>query len=128
MHRLRIAAKGLRYTLEFFESVLGEDASTLIEDLKKIQDHLGNLHDAIVAINLLSSYMETGEWNPVDDEKIREEKNFSENKKGIESYLEYMEKELEGLLNTFPEAWEKIRNGEFSERIASMVSRLYPSS
>lgn len=26
LHRLRIAAKGMRYTLEFFESVLGEDA------------------------------------------------------------------------------------------------------
>jgi hypothetical protein len=36
-----------------------------------------------------------------------------------------MEKELKVLLNTFPEAWEKIRNREFSERIASMVKSLY---
>jgi CHAD domain-containing protein len=125
LHRLRIAAKGLRYTLEFFESVLGEDARILIEELKKIQDHLGNLHDAIVAINLLSSYIETGEWDPLVDEKISERTEFSENKKGIESYLEYMEGELQELLDTFPEPWEKIRNGEFSERIANMVKRLY---
>jgi CHAD domain-containing protein len=125
LHRLRIAAKRLRYTLEFFESVLGEDAKLLIEELKNFQDHLGNLHDAIVAINLLSSYTETGEWNPVEDETLPGEIGFSENKKGIESYLGYMEKELEVLLNTFPEAWEKIRNGEFSERIANMVKKIY---
>ncbi|HWR25529.1 MAG TPA: CHAD domain-containing protein, partial [Methanosarcina sp.] len=125
LHRLRIAAKGLRYTLEFFETVLGEDAKILIEELKKIQDHLGNLHDAIVAISLLSSYMETGEWNSVEDETLPGEIGFSENKKGIESYLEYMEGELQELLDTFPEAWEKIRNGEFSGRIANMVKKLY---
>jgi CHAD domain-containing protein len=125
LHRLRIAAKRLRYTLEFFESVLGEDAKLLSEELKNFQDHLGNLHDAIVAISLLSSYMETGEWNSVEDETLPGEIGFSENKKGIESYLGYMEKELEVLLNTFPEAWEKLRNGEFSERIANMVKKIY---
>jgi CHAD domain-containing protein len=49
LHRLRIAAKGLRYTLEFFEGMLGEDAKTMIEELKNFQDHLGNLHDALVS-------------------------------------------------------------------------------
>ena len=61
LHRLRIAAKGLRYTLEFFKGMLGEDAKTMIEELKNFQDHLGNLHDAIVAIDLLGSYI-TGNW------------------------------------------------------------------
>ena len=32
LHRLRIASKGMRYTLEFFESVLGEDAKIMIQD------------------------------------------------------------------------------------------------
>ena len=36
LHRLRIAAKGLRYTLEFFEGMLGEDAKTMIEELKSL--------------------------------------------------------------------------------------------
>jgi CHAD domain-containing protein len=128
LHRLRIATKGMRYTLEFFESLLGEDASILIEELKSFQDHLGNLHDTIVAINLLSSYIETGELNPLNDEKIPVEKSFSEDKKEVEGFLEYTEKEFEVLLDTFPEAWERIRNGEFSEKIASMVKIFYKSS
>lgn len=45
LHRLRIAAKGMRYTLEFFKGALGEDAKVLIKELKTFQDHLGNLHD-----------------------------------------------------------------------------------
>ncbi len=45
----------------------------------------------------------------------------------IEGYLEYKEEELQALLNTFPETWRRIRNEEFSERIESMVKRLYES-
>lgn len=69
LHRIRIAAKGLRYTLEFFESLFGEDAKIRIEELKKFQDHLGNLLDAIVSIGLLSSYIKTGEWDSEENGK-----------------------------------------------------------
>ena len=34
LHRLRIAAKGLRYTLEFFEDTLEKEAETMIKELK----------------------------------------------------------------------------------------------
>ena len=103
LHRLRIAAKRLRYTLEFFENVLGGDSKAMIEELKKFQDHLGNLHDAIVAIDLLGSFLKTGEWGSVENSKISGEKEFSENMGEIEGYLKYNEEELQMLLNTFPE-------------------------
>lgn len=45
LHRLRIAAKQLRYTLELFSAVLGDDAPGLIADLKELQEDLGILHD-----------------------------------------------------------------------------------
>jgi CHAD domain-containing protein len=127
LHRLRIAAKGLRYTLEFFEGMLGEDAKTIIEELKKFQDHLGNLHDAIVAIDLLGSFLETGEWGSTENSRISGEKELSENMIKIEGYLKYKEEELQVLLNTFPETWGRIWNEEFSERIESMVKRLHTS-
>ena len=94
---------------------------------KVFQDHLGNLHDAIVAIDLLSSFLETGEWGSVENGKIFGKKELSENMKEIEGYLEYKEDELQVLLNTFPETWGRIWNEEFSERIESMVKRLYTS-
>ncbi|HEV8402766.1 MAG TPA: CHAD domain-containing protein [Candidatus Limnocylindrales bacterium] len=49
VHRMRIAAKRLRYTLETFEDALGSDAKGLIERIETIQDLAGTSHDAGVA-------------------------------------------------------------------------------
>src|SRR5205823_666146 len=49
----RIAAKRLRYTLELFEDVLPEESKAIVEELTKIQDELGALHDNDVMIALL---------------------------------------------------------------------------
>lgn len=125
LHRLRIAAKGMRYTLEFFEGVLGEDAKALIKEFKTFQDHLGNLHDAVVAVNLLDSCLRNGEWGSAETGKASGKYRFSEGIYGIEAYLAYREEELQMLLNNFQDAWEKIWNGDFRERIESAVKNLY---
>ena len=52
LHDLRIAAKWLRYTLEFVREALGRDAGPVIEKVVALQDHLGWLHDADVAAGL----------------------------------------------------------------------------
>jgi CHAD domain-containing protein/inorganic triphosphatase YgiF len=128
MHRLRIAAKGFRYTLEFFEGVLGDDAKIMINELKNLQDHLGDLHDSIVAIDLLDSFLRTGEWGSAENEKTSDEKGFSKGMEGVEAYLKYREEERQTLLDTFPGPWGKIRNGEFRERIERNVKKLLESS
>jgi CHAD domain-containing protein len=51
LHELRIACKHLRYTLELFAPALGDDAKALIKQVTAMQEHLGNLHDADVAID-----------------------------------------------------------------------------
>jgi hypothetical protein len=53
LHHLRIAAKRLRYTLELFASVLSAQTPTVIEELTRLQDMLGELHDHDVVIALL---------------------------------------------------------------------------
>lgn len=128
MHRLRIAAKGLRYTLEFFEGILGDDAKIMIEDLKNLQDHLGDLHDSIIAVDLLNSFLKTGEWGSVENLKTPEKGGLFEGMEGVEAYLKYREEELQTLLDTFPEAWGKIRNAEFRGKIERDVKRLLESS
>ncbi|MCA9866470.1 MAG: CHAD domain-containing protein [Anaerolineales bacterium] len=52
-HQLRIQFKELRYTLTFFEEVLRPDAAEFIDLSRRIQDHLGDLNDASVAVDLL---------------------------------------------------------------------------
>lgn len=51
-HQLRIQFKELRYTLTFFEPILGACAE-VIDLSRRIQDHLGALNDARVAVELL---------------------------------------------------------------------------
>lgn len=53
-HTLRIAGKKLRYTIELFSPVLGEDAADLLTALKTLQGLLGELHDRDVLIDLLA--------------------------------------------------------------------------
>jgi CHAD domain-containing protein len=52
LHELRIAAKRLRYTLELFEPVLPGDAADAIDELKRLQDELGFVHDRDVLTGL----------------------------------------------------------------------------
>jgi CHAD domain-containing protein len=52
LHRLRIAAKWLRYALEFFGEALGPGSNMLLAKVAALQDHLGCLHDADVAAKL----------------------------------------------------------------------------
>ncbi|CAA9556528.1 MAG: hypothetical protein AVDCRST_MAG87-1240 [uncultured Thermomicrobiales bacterium] len=53
LHDARIATKRLRYTLELFPSVFGEDGGRAIDGLKDLQEELGVLHDHDVRIALL---------------------------------------------------------------------------
>ena len=57
LHDLRIAAKWLRYTLEFVREALGRDAGPVIEKVVALQDHLGWLHDADVAAGLARGFL-----------------------------------------------------------------------
>ena len=52
-HQLRIQFKELRYTLGFFEPLLSECAAVL-ELGRRIQEHLGQLNDASVGLELLA--------------------------------------------------------------------------
>lgn len=54
LHNLRIASKRLRYTLELFADVFGDQGKQQIDRIKAIQESLGDLHDLDVRIGLIS--------------------------------------------------------------------------
>ena len=54
VHQLRIQFKELRYTLTFFEDILGATSGQIIETTRVMQEHLGHLNDASVALLLLA--------------------------------------------------------------------------
>ena len=55
LHRLRIECKYLRYNLEFMAGLLGPESAGVIDLLRKLQDDLGDLNDAVVSRQLLSA-------------------------------------------------------------------------
>ncbi|MCL4861683.1 MAG: CHAD domain-containing protein [Caldilineaceae bacterium] len=60
LHRLRIQCKYLRYNLEFAQSLMGRSSAGAIRALKALQDHLGELNDAVVSRAKLSAVEEGG--------------------------------------------------------------------
>jgi CHAD domain-containing protein len=124
LHALRIAAKGLRYTLEFFEEILGAEARALIEQIKGLQDHLGDLQDAVVASALLRDFLTWGTWGPGPKDRKRAISSEPIIAPGVAAYLAARQAELQELINTFPQAWARIQVQDFRERIAASVSRL----
>ena len=58
LHALRIRAKRLRYLLEFLREVVGKSGRRLVKDLVRLQDLLGNHHDAVVAAEFIRRYVE----------------------------------------------------------------------
>jgi hypothetical protein len=53
LHRLRLASKRLRYTLELFRPCYPAAFEERIDALKKLQDHLGEVNDAVASARLL---------------------------------------------------------------------------
>lgn len=55
LHALRISTKRLRYSLELFRVVFGEDGEAQIDRVKAIQEELGAVHDHDVRIGMIEA-------------------------------------------------------------------------
>jgi CHAD domain-containing protein len=119
LHALRIQFKKLRYTVEFFREVLGEETRAVINDLKAIQDHLGDLNDADVATGMLKTFLEA--W---DQTQAGLPVSQRQNPEGIVNYLAARHAERYRLMVSFPEAWEHFNRPEFRRSLALAVSVL----
>jgi CHAD domain-containing protein len=121
-HLLRKACKGLRYTLEFFEGVLGPGARPLIKRVKGLQDHLGDLQDAVVTSGVLRDYITWGTWRHVDHELPGPIEVIVA--PDAARYLLARQEEMERLVLTFPEAWPTVAGSEFSRGLASVIAEI----
>ncbi len=60
-HAMRIAAKRLRYTLEIFSGLFGDELKREIRTMKKLQDLLGEIHDCDVWTGMLPGFLKEEE-------------------------------------------------------------------
>ncbi len=120
LHMLRIEFKKLRYTVEYFREVLGKRSFQVIEDVKQLQDHLGDLNDAQVATLILSDFIAASDQRQ-HDVPIQERDNLEE----VVNYMAARHAERHHLLVTFNEAWDQhFNNLGFRLNVAQSVSVL----
>lgn len=119
LHALRIACKRLRYTLEFFEQVLGPETRAAIKQVVAVQDHLGALQDAVVASDILREFLATGSWGKGAGTPLP---GRGASSPGVEAYLEARHAEVRHLVETFPQVWQQITASEFSHTMAGIVA------
>ena len=58
LHDMRIAFKRLRYLLEIFGVAFTEDLDPFLEQVKELQDLLGDIHDCDVQVPMLEDHLE----------------------------------------------------------------------
>jgi CHAD domain-containing protein len=119
LHALRIEFKKFRYTLEYFKEILNESVTRTINEIKQYQDHLGELHDADVACQLVRGFLKGWEEN-----QSRSPIQERSNPEPIVTYLAYLHAERYRLMITFPELWQKFSRPEFRQNLAKTISLL----
>jgi len=113
LHDLRIAAKWLRYTLEFVREALGRDAGPVIEKVVALQDHLGWLHDADVAATLARHFLVEQAGRLTEQESA-----------AIGRYLVDRERELARLRRTVGPTWRGVSSLAFRRAMGRLVAGL----
>jgi CHAD domain-containing protein len=119
LHALRIEFKKLRYTVEYFKEVLGKSAKDVIDVLKGMQDHLGELHDADVACQIIRQFLD--QWEVQQTNLPLDSRQSSE---AIVAYLAYKHAERHRLMVSFPEAWKCFNCPELRQNLALAIAVL----
>jgi CHAD domain-containing protein/transposase len=119
LHALRIDFKRFRYTLEFFEEILGPEIKSVIKKTKVMQDHLGDLTDTVVASGVLVDFIDehNASYSGVP---IFMRPDIS----GVQRYALATDAEQKRLLDTFPAAWASFNRDETRRALALAVSVL----
>ena len=113
LHELRIAAKWLRYSLEFVREALGPETGLLIERVVALQDHLGMLHDADVAASLARTFL------------VEHSEHLSpEETAAIGRYLVQRERDVARLRRTVGTPWRGVAGLAFRRRLGRSLAAL----
>jgi CHAD domain-containing protein len=113
LHDLRIAAKWLRYTMEFVREALGPEAADLIPRVIALQDHLGLLHDADVGASMARTFLveRSSGLSTVESEAIGR-------------FLVSREREVARLKRSVGPPWRGVASLSFRRRLGRAVAGL----
>ncbi len=112
LHELRIAAKWLRYTLEFVREAIEPEASLLISPVVALQDQLGAQHDFHVAATLAREF--TAASGTLSGHEL----------KSIERFVRELDEDVEESRRTFVPTWRGLVDPAYRRRFGRALARL----
>ncbi|TMC59588.1 MAG: CHAD domain-containing protein [Chloroflexi bacterium] len=117
LHQVRIDSKRLRYALEFFEEVLDAAVPELLETLVALQDHLGELHDADVARQMVVEFItqQTSRIETLADTSALQEAT---------AYLGALQARIAERHTSVPELWQPLVAPDFRQKLGEAVAAL----
>ena len=112
LHELRIAAKWLRYTLEFVREPMEPGATELIRRVVVLQDHLGDIHDLDAAATLARAFSaERGDLRP-------------DQRAAIERFAVSQDARVERLRRRLGPVWRGLADAEYRRGLGRSLARL----
>lgn len=119
LHALRIDIKRFRYMVEFFAELMGPEAARVIEACKMMQDHLGDLNDANVALAMLEPFVAQ------HDSAFSGIPHFIRpDIDGVRDYIDATRAERQHLRATFPAAWASFNSEATRRNLALAIAAL----
>ena len=116
LHRLRIAAKKLRYAMEAFEEVLDPTMGRLIKEVEALQDDAGLLHDAAVAASKACTF----------NEQLKDD-SANATTASVERFAASRDAEVSRLRTSLGNRLPKLVGREFRRDLATTATRLDPN-
>jgi CHAD domain-containing protein len=111
LHDLRIAAKWLRYTLEFVRAPLEPEAAGLIRGMVALQDHLGDQHDQHVTAVLAREFAMSATLTAAQA-------------KSISRFVAHLDRGVDGLGRTLGSTWRPIVAASYRRALGRAIARL----
>ena len=113
LHELRIAGKWLRYSIEFVQEPLGEDAAPLIAKVTALQDHLGLMNYASVAASMTRTFLveRAGDLSTAETAAIGR-------------YLVERERQVARLRRTIGPTWRRVAGLSYRRALGRVVAGL----
>ncbi|MBN1446731.1 MAG: CHAD domain-containing protein [Bacteroidetes bacterium] len=112
LHLLRIQFKKMRYTLEFFIDVLGDQARAAIREVTDAQDYLGKMQDDQTAMELITAFtheLDAGQSMRPLSERL--------NTAPLLTYLAERQSRKHHLLTSFGDTWAGFTGELFRRRM-----------
>ena len=113
LHALRIEAKRLRYTMEYFSEVLPVTSRKLIAQVTEMQDHLGLMQDADVAATA------TREWLNLNAPHLD-----ATSREAVGLYLDAREANVEQLRRSFRPMWRRMTGATFRKALGLAITQI----